>query len=88
MFIALGFCIISTILSFRFKDIYKVENKKRKSGILSTFREYKEDLKVSIKFIFKSKRMKAYILFQIVIYSLITVIDTYQEDLLVNIRSS
>ena len=88
MFIALGFCIISTILSFGFKDIYKVENKKKKSGILSTFKGYKDDLKVSMKFILKSKRMKAYILFQIVIYSLITVIDTYQEDLLVNIRSS
>jgi len=33
----------------------------------------------------KSKRMKAFILFQIVLYSLIEIIDTYGSDLLVNI---
>ncbi len=84
--ICLGFIIISTILSFGFKDIYPVKrNKNEKINIFGALKDYKEDLKVSFKFIIKSKRMKAFILFQIVFYSLIEIIETYNSDLLVNI---
>ena len=82
--ICLVFIIISTILSFGFKDIYQVD-KKKKTNIFGALKDYKNDLKVSFKFIIKSKRMKAFILFQIVFYSLIDIIDTYNSDLLVNI---
>lgn len=84
MFICLGFIVISTILSFRFEDVYEVKRDKNK-GLKSTIKEYKDDLKVSFKFIFKSRRMKAFMLFQIVFYSLITIIDTYRGDLLTDI---
>lgn len=83
MFICLGFIVISTILSFKFKDVYMVESSN--DDFKNTLKSYKDDLKVSFKFILKSKRMKAFMLFQIVIYGLITIIDTYQSDLLVNI---
>lgn len=86
MFICLGFIVISTILSFKFKDIYEVEKEDRKeNGLTNTIKEYAHDLRVSFKFILKSKRMKAFILFQIVLYSLITIIDTYRSDLLTDI---
>ena len=84
MFICLVFIIISTILSFGFKDVYKVERKQEK-GWVNTFKEYGNDLKVSFKFILKSKRIKAFMLFQVVFYSLIEIIDTYKSDLLVNV---
>ena len=84
MFICLGFTIISTILSFKFKDIYEVK-RKEKVGIINTLKDYKRDLKSAFKFILKSRRMKAFILFQIVLYSLITIIDTYSSDLLTDI---
>lgn len=84
MFICLGFIIISTILSFGFKDIYVV-NKEDQKGLLETLKDYKKDLKSSFKFILKSKRMKAFILFQIVFYSLIEIIEIYNGDLLVNV---
>lgn len=84
MFICLGFAIISTILSFGFKDIYDVK-KENKSGLGQTLKEYGGDLKSSFKFILKSKRMKAFILFQIVFYSLIEIIEIYNGDLLVNV---
>lgn len=84
MFICLTFIIISTILSFRFKEIYEVK-KEKSNGFTNTLKEYSKDLKSSFKFILKSKRMKAYILFQIVLYSLIEIVDTYSGDLLVNI---
>lgn len=84
LIICLGFIVISTILSFGFEDVYKVK-RKNNTGLICTLKEYKQDLKSSFKFILKSKRMKAFILFQIVFYSLISIIDTYKSDLLTNI---
>lgn len=86
MFICLGFIIISTILSFGFKDVYKVEKKKKvDTGLIHTFKEYGNDLKTSFKFILRSKRIKAFMLFQVVFYSLIEIVDTYKSDLLINV---
>lgn len=84
MFICLGFAVISTILSFGFKDVYEVKREK-KLGLGQTLKEYGRDLRTSFKFILKSKRMKAFVLFQVVFYSLIEIIETYNSDLLVNI---
>lgn len=84
LLICLGFIIISTVLSFRFKDVYEVK-KDRNVKLSNTLKEYKNDLKSSFKFILKSKRMKAYVLFQIAFYSLIEIINIYNGDLLVNI---
>lgn len=86
MVICLGFIIISTILSFKFKDVYQVEQKEKENiNIIKTLKEYGEDLKSSFKFILKSKRMKAFILFQMIFYSIIEITDTYQGDLLTDI---
>lgn len=86
LIICLGFIIISTIISFNFEDLNGVKYEKQNNkGLLYTLKEYNQDLKKSFKFIFKSKRMKAFILFQIVFYSLISIIDIYNCDLLVTI---
>jgi len=85
MIISLLFIIISTILSFKFRDIYEVKINRKDANLRNTIKEYSNDLKISFKFMLKSKRMKAFILFQIVLYSLIEIIDTYGSDLLVNI---
>lgn len=84
MYICLGFIVISTILSLGFEDIYEVKHDEKK-GAVNTLKEYKNDLKDSFKFILKSGRMKAFILFQIVFYSAIRIIDTYRGDLLVDL---
>lgn len=84
MYICLGFLILSTILSCGFKDIYSIK-KNKNSGLIKTIKDYNKDLKSTFKFILKSKRMKAFILFQVVFYSIITIIDIYQGDLLVKI---
>ena len=83
MFICLGFIVISTILSFKFKDVYKTKYKK--TNITNTLKEYSVDLKTSFKFILRSRRMKAFIVFQIAIFSLIEIVSTYSNDLLVTI---
>lgn len=86
IFICLGFIIISTVLSFGFKDVYEVkQNREEKVGLVGTLKDYGKDLKSSLKFILKSKRMKAFILFQIVFYSIIEIVDIYNSDLLINI---
>ena len=86
MLICLGFIVISTILSFGFKDIYEVKiDEKAKINIRGTLKEYGKDLKSSLKFILRSKRMKSFVFFQIVFYSLIEIVDTYNSDLLVSI---
>ena len=86
MLICLGFIVISTILSFGFKDVYQVkQDTKEKIKIKGVLKGYGQDLKSSFKFILKSKRMKAFVLFQIVFYSVIEIVDTYNSDLLINI---
>lgn len=86
MLICLGFAVISTILSFGFKDVYEIEHDQSKNkNIINVLSEYGKDLKQSFKFMMKSNRMKAFILFQIVFYSLIEIINTYRNDLLINI---
>lgn len=85
IFICLLFIVISTILSFRFEDVYEPKEMAKNANIKDTIKEYSIDLKTAFKFILKSKRMKAYILFQIALYGLIEIISTYSSDLLVTI---
>lgn len=85
VYICLGFILISTILSFFFQEIYAPEKKTEKKSVL---KEYGKDLKVSMKFITKSRRMKAYILFGAIFYGIITIFDTYKSDLLTEIGIS
>ena len=85
LFICLGFILISTAISFKFKDVYEVHEKKNESTVSKTLHLYMSDLKQSFKFIIKSRRMKAFILFQILFYGLIKITLTYSSDLLIQI---
>ncbi len=81
MYICLTLCVIATILSLFFKEVYPTQKEEKKS--LGKFvREYKNDLKVAMKFILKSRRMKSYILFGAIFYGMISIFDTYKGDLL------
>lgn len=84
LIICLIFVIISTVLSFFFKDIYEVKKRETKS-VKDTVKQYGGELKQAFRFILKSERMKAFILFQIVFYGFIRIMLTYQSDLLVSI---
>ncbi len=83
MFICLGFVIISTVLSFSFKDIYPTKKNERKN-IGQVLEDYSLDLKESFKFITKSRRMKSYIIFGAIFYGIIKIIDIYKSDLLIS----
>ena len=83
VFICLCFLIVSTILSLRFKDIYiNKEKKKKNSHIINTIKEYGTDLRTSVKFIIKSRRLKSYIIFGAIFYGIIEIIEVYKGELL------
>ena len=82
--ICLIFVVISTILSFRFQDIYN-PNHKKEGSIKKVLKEYNNDLKVSSRFILKSSRIKALILFNVAFYSLIRIAETYRGNLLIDV---
>ena len=84
MIICLICIIISLILSFIFKDVYTVD-KFYKKKIGRFVKEYKTDIKDSLKFIKRSNRIKAYILFASVFYALITIFDTFKFELLTDV---
>ncbi len=61
MLICLGFIVISTILSFGFKDVYQVkQDTKEKIKIKRCLKGYGQDLKSSFKFIFKIKENESF----------------------------
>ncbi len=72
---------ISVMISFKFKDIYPVNKKKRKS-IGKFIKEYKTDIVSSLTFIKRSKRIKAYVLFGSLFYAIIRILNTYKSNLL------
>jgi len=88
MYICLGFLVLSAILSFKFKDIYQSTNNESKESFTKFLKGYSNNIKDSFKFIKKSNRMRAYLIFATVFYGLIKVISTYKSDLLTNMEVS
>lgn len=82
MYICLFFLLISFVLSFKFKDIYSAEENENKESFVEFLRDYKNDIIASFKFIKKSNRMKAYLIFAAAFYGLIKIFNTYKNDLL------
>lgn len=85
MIVCLICTIISLVMSFGFKDIY-TNSQRKKKNIGKFAREYKTNIKASLKFIKRSNRIKSYILFASVFYALIRVFDTYKFELLTDIQ--
>lgn len=73
--------LISIIISIKFKNIYEVKKEKRRS-VAKFSKEYKTDIKQSLKFIKKSKRIRAYLIFASVFYAIIKIMDSYKSTLL------
>ena len=88
MYISLFFIIISTILSMKFKDIYKSKQNEEKEKFSNFVKGYSKDIVNSFKFIKQSNRMRAYIIFAAVFYGLIKIMSTYRSDLLIDIGVS
>lgn len=74
---------IAVVLSINLKEIHTVKSKKK---VVTFIKEYKRDIFTSIKFIIKSKRMKAFVLFASVFYALIKIMTTYRSNLLTELN--
>ncbi len=85
MYICLLFLIISLLISFKFKDIYIQKENETKENFHEFLNGYSNDIKDSFRFIKKSRRMKAYLIFAGVFYGLIKIVTTYKNDLLIDI---
>ena len=85
MYICLAFLIISTILSLKFKDIYR-EQEVEKERFSEFLKGYSTNIIDSFRFIKKSNRMKSYLIFATVFYGLIKTMSTYKNDLLIDME--
>lgn len=84
MVVSLGFTVIAIALSSCFKDIYVKpvdKEKTMKKRVLA----YKEELKTASKFIFKSRRLQAIMVFVMVFDGLIYISYTLREGLLTEV---
>lgn len=88
VYICLAFIVVSTIISCFFKEIYEPSRESKGNEICNLVKQYRSDLKVSMKFILKSRRMKSYIIFGAVFYGIISIFGTYKSDLITDLGVS
>ena len=81
IYLSLFLLILSTILSFFMKDIYKTEKKKEFAVFMHG---YSKDIADSFRFMKRSKRIRSYILFATIFYGMVKVMATYRSDLLLD----
>ena len=84
MVVSLGFTVIAVALSSCFKDIYIKPVDKEKT-MRKRIIEYKEELKIASKFIFKSRRLQAIMVFVMIFNGLIYISYTLREGLLTEV---
>lgn len=83
MIFCLLICTISTVISFKFKEIYPIteQNKLHKDSNLN-LNKYLYNLKSSIRYFITSSRLKSLILFSGILYGLLSILITLRSSLL------
>lgn len=90
MYFCIGCSIISAIICFNFDD----DNNNISNNNLDTdneyeitgIKEYIKDIKYSFKFIFKSRRLRALLIFSVLFYSILNISSTLRSSLLVDLN--
>lgn len=88
--LALVFAIFACILSLQFEEIKEIKNieEQKESRNESIVKEYLNDMKVSFKFIFKSKRLRGLLLFSGIVWGVACLVSEYKDTILVEIGTS
>lgn len=85
--LALIFAIFACILSLQFEEIKDIEEQKESKNE-NIVKEYLNDMKVSFKFIFKSKRLRGLLLFSGIMWGVVCLVSEYKDTILVEIGTS
>ncbi len=88
MYLCIGCLLFSAFISFGFEDENtntKPKNEDDEEYSTQTLKEYMQDIKVSFKFIFKSRRLRALLIFSVLIYSMFSISSTLRSSLFVDL---
>lgn len=89
MYFCIGCSIISALICFNFDDDNNVSNTDSDPDneyAITGIKEYIEDIKYSFKFIFKSRRLRALLMFSVLFYSILNISSTLRSSLLVDLN--
>lgn len=87
LIVSIGFTVVGTALATCFKEVYEVKSNKEQS-LTQKVKEYIEQLKSAFRFILKSKRLQAIMLFTFFFNGLIYTSYTLREGLLTKVGLS
>lgn len=88
MYLCIGCLLFSAFISFGFEDEHtntKIENSEDEECPKQGLKEYIQDIKYSFKFIFKSRRLRALLIFSVLFYSILTMSTTLRSSLFVDL---
>lgn len=80
--------LIATFLSLGIREVEEEKKKQPSINIKDRIKEYASDLKVSFGFIYKSKRLRALLIFSAISVGFLSVMDSYEVSLLEEINVS
>ncbi len=91
MILCLAFTVLSVVLSYKFKEITVTDtpenpNTKANSSMLEQFKFYLADLKQAFRFISKSNRLRALIMFNAIFVSFVCLIITFRRSVLTELN--
>lgn len=88
MYLCIACLLFSAFISFGFEDENtntKPKNEDDEEYSTQTLKEYMQDIKDSFKFIFKSRRLRALLIFSVLIYSMFSISSTLRSSLFVDL---
>ncbi len=91
MYFCIGCSIISAIICFNFDDDNNVSDSNSNLDTDNEYsiigiKEYIKDIRYSFKFIFKSRRLRALLIFSVLFYSILNISSTLRSSLLVDLN--
>lgn len=88
MYLCIGCLLFSAFISFGFEDEHtniKTVNEDDEEYTVQGIKQYVQDIKYSFKFIFKSRRLRALLIFSVLFYSILTISTTLRNSLFVDL---
>lgn len=88
MYFCIGCSVISAIICFNFDDdnTSNTDPNSDNEYAITGIKEYIQDIKYSFKFIFKSRRLRALLMFSVLFYSILNISSTLRSSLLVDLE--